>query len=99
MDSYTYVVASAPLSCPFFSPHTNVLVLSMSERRQHFQGLQLPNGELPRRWETHVWLGAFLFREAILVCPDNLNESEQAFYCNAIGNALVSGVQHINPTL
>ena len=61
----------------------------MSERRQHLQGLQLFEGEVAQRWEAYLWLGAFLIREAILVCPENLTRPEEALYCNTIGNALV----------
>ena len=62
----------------------------MSVRRQHSQGLQIPNGELPKKWETRSWLGAFLIREAILVWPDNLDESEETVYRNTVGYAVVS---------
>ena len=62
----------------------------MSERRLHSQGLQIPDGELPQKWETRSWLGAFLIREAILMCPDNLDESEESLYCNTVGHAVVS---------
>ena len=70
----------------------------MSVRRQHSQGLQIPNGELPKKWETRSWLGAFLIREAILVWPDNLDESEETVYCNTVGYAVVSRarLQHNN---
>ena len=74
----------------------------MSVRRQHFQGLQIPNGELPKKWETRSWLGAFLIREAILVWPDNLDESEETVYRNTVGYAVVSRarLQHNNlPTI
>ena len=62
--------------------------------RKHFQGLQIPGGAFPRPLESLGWLGAFLIREAILLCPDDLTEEEEAIYINAIGRFAVS-VPHI----
>ena len=62
--------------------------------RKHFQGLQIPGGAFPRPLESLGWLGAFLIREAILLCPDDLTEEEEAIYINAIGRFAVS-VPHV----
>ena len=62
----------------------------MSESRQHFQGLQIAGGALPGPLESLGWLGAFLIREAILLCPDDLSEAEEAHYINVIGRVTVS---------
>ena len=62
--------------------------------RKRFQGLQIPGGAFPSPLESLGWLGAFLIREAILLCPDDLIEEEEVIYINAIGRFTVS-VPHI----
>lgn len=62
----------------------------MSTHPKHLQGLQIPGGVLPKPLESRGWLATFLLREAILLCPDSLTESEEATYVNAIGRFVVS---------
>ena len=76
----------------FLSPRIEALAPSMTQLLQHFQGLQLFDGKLPQQCEVRLWIGAFLVREAILICPTNLDQSEQTIYCNTIGNGIVSPV-------
>ena len=62
----------------------------MSGHQKHLQGLQIPGGALSEPSETRGWIAAFLVREAILLCPDDLAANEEAIYVNAIGNFVVS---------
>ena len=62
----------------------------MSKRREHLQGLQTVNGTYSKNWESRGWIGTFIIREAILMCPDNLNRSEEYIYFNSIGSINVS---------
>ena len=64
----------------------------MSQPRAHLQGLQIPGGIYSGKWETRGWIGAFVIREAILVCPDNLNKSEAYIYFSDVGRAVVSAI-------
>ena len=62
----------------------------MSGHRKHLQGLQITGGALPGALETRGWIAAFLIREAILFCPDDLAADEEAIYVNAIEKFVVS---------
>ena len=70
----------------------------MSGHQKHLQGLQIPGGALSEPSETRGWIAAFLVREAILLCPDDLAANEEAIYVNAIGNFVVS-VTHLMPAV
>ena len=56
----------------------------MSQRQEHLQGLQIPGGAAARKWEAQGWIGTFVVREAIILCPDNLNKSEQQMYFDSL---------------
>ena len=62
----------------------------MSGHPKHLQGLQIIGGALPGPLETRGWIAAFLVREAILFCPDDLAADEEAIYVNAIEKFVVS---------
>lgn len=66
----------------------------MSQRREHLQGLQIAAGTCAKSWESRGWIGTFIIREAILMCPDNLNKSEEYIYFNAIGSINVSPISY-----
>lgn len=87
-------MATVALFALFSPPHIFLLpiktsVIAMSQAPKHFQGLQIVDGEPPQKLEVRGWLGAFMIREAILICPHNLSSSEEAIYCNTIGHFLV----------
>ena len=62
----------------------------MSQPQEHLQGLQIPSGVLSGRWESSGWIATFIIREAILVCPDNLNTSEEYMYFSGVSRVVVS---------
>ena len=62
----------------------------MSGHRKHLQGLQITGGALSEPLETRGWIAAFLVREAILFCPDDLAADEEVIYVNAIEKFVVS---------
>ena len=62
----------------------------MSQRREHLQGLQIPGGTPAGKWESRGWTGTFVVREAIILCPDNLNKSEEFMYFDSLFRVIVS---------
>ena len=62
----------------------------MSGHQKHLQGLQIAGGALSEPLETRGWIAAFLVREAILFCPDDLAADEEAIYVNAVEKFVVS---------
>ena len=73
----------------FLSPLIEAAVIYMSQLQQHWQGLQIPGGASPGKLESCGWIGTFIIREAILLCPDNLNTCEQYIYYHGIDRIVV----------